>query len=491
MEDHGDKKKSSAKKQAEYVRFMFLTVTIGVILCLIVFFAVFISINKKDVSVATKEPTLQSTLFKESNTSEETSITVDNLIGSTCVIMDVIKDDNKIKLYDFEQDKDLSLIMEAGAEMKNQYGDSLILSEFKKGDIVEVKYNSNKMKFESLKISSQAWVQNSASNLKLNANESKITVGNKTYNYTTRLTSTYNGEDYSVLNLDAMDVVNLKGYNNTIWSIEVISSHGFLNIIGKNHIKEGAIEVDTNIYRALEEDGKIKVKEGDHKLVVKGSNIEPYTKQFSVSHNETVEIDLSDVPVKTGVVIVNANVSDYTLYVNDEIHISSEPLILEYGTYDIKLTKEDYLDFSAKISIESDMYTLNVNMEEVEKAKFGKVTINTGEIEGANVYVDNAHIGITPLNIKLNYGEHKVIVKKEGYNDFSLDIIVDDDHDNQNLSITLTPIIVTPTTASATDSEATTSESTTASFNQTEATTEQSTQSSTVEGGEVDIKPIY
>lgn len=480
-----NKKRASAKKQAEYVRFMFLTIIVGVLICLIVFFAVFISINKKSTPNQSTDNTNE-TLPTVENTEAPAQIEVQET-ELIAVIMSIVNDEDKVRLYDFEKDKDLSLIKDSGAEMKDQYGDPLVLAEFKAGDIVQVVYDKNTMKYSSLRISAKAWTQKSVTGLKLKPESSAITLGAKTYRYTSRLTSTYNDEHFDILELDPVDVVTLKGYNDVVWSIEVEKSHGYVNITGRSKIKNGTIEIDTNIYKEFSEEGSIKVKEGSHKLVVKGSNIEPYTKNFTVANGETVEINLSSVPIKTGVVIINANVKDYTLYVNDEIHMTDEPLVLEYGQYDIKITKEDYLDFNTKIVVDSDTFNLNVSMQEVEKVKMGELKVSTIDamgqsIDNAEVYIDNVKVGISPVTIKLEYGEHTVTVTKEGYIGMSIPVTIEETSESKgakSVSITLKPSNE-PTTIPQATTEPTTIPA-----------TQSTTQSSTIEGGEVDINPIY
>lgn len=484
LKDIGGDKKLSAKKQGEYVRFMFITIIMGVIICIVVFFAVFSSINSKKKTNQTILPTETDTSSSSTKSTEETTTSVSKNLDITAVILNISTDNNKIQLYNFEQDKEISLVMLAGAEMKDQYGNIMSLAEFKEGDVVQVTYNSNDMKFNSLKISSKSWQQKSVTGLKVDTKASTITAGNKIYKYNNKLAATYNGEDFDIAQLDAVDIATIKGYNDTMWSIELEKGHGFVVLSSKDKIKDGAIEIDTNIFKSLNEESRVKVREGSHKLVVKGSNIEPYTKQFIVSNAEEVTIDLSDVQFKSGVLIIKSNVTDYVLYVNGEQQISGEPLVLEFGKYTIKATKEDYNEVTAEVVIEQNTVEITLNMEEIEKVKMGELTVTTDTIEGADVYVDNVLVGITPFTIKLEYGEHRVTVKKEGYEDMSLYAPIGENPFRPNMI--LHPKISNQTTQPTTQAstQATTTEPTTSESSTITPTT--------ISGGSnIDIKPIY
>lgn len=442
MERDNDKKKTdykedsrnlSAKKQAEYVRFMFVTITVGVILCIAVFFIVFYTMNKGKSN--TTNQTMSQT---EGLTTQESNVsgsgTQENL-ELLAVVLSVNKDNKKIKLYDFEEDNEISLVMSAGADMQNQYGQLMTLAEFTAGDIVQVIYDTKSMEYSSLKISSKSWTQKSIKDLKVNVKSSSITSGNKVYNYNSKLVSKYNDTDFDIALLDEMDIVTIKGYDNTIWSINVEKGHGLVSIINKDKILEGSIEIDTNIFRQLSENEKIKLSEGEHKLVVKGSNIESYTKQFSVENGEELNIDLSDIQIKSGVLIVKANVSDYMLYVNDEEQVSGEPIVLEYGNYTIKAVKEEYNDLTTTVIVDKPTVTLELSMEKIEKILMGELKVNTIPIEGVNVYVDNVYVGVTPLKIKLEYGEHRVSVIKEGYTDIGVPVTINEQTPDININM--------------------------------------------------------
>lgn len=425
------KKSASAKKQAEYVRFMFITILCGIIICMVVFFAVFSSINKKNANK--DKNTQQSTELQD----ESLELTQDEL-EILALIVSVSTGDNEIGLYNIEKDTELSVVMKAGANMKDQYGQTMSLTQFKAGDIAQVVYNPSDMKYSTLKLSAKAWTQKSVDGLKVNVENSTIALGNKLYKYNNKLITNYKDEVFDISQLDATDVVTLNGYNDVVWSLKLEKSHGTLSFTNKDKIKDGNIEVDTNIFKTLNEVEKITVSEGLHKLVVKGSNIEPITKDIVIEKGKDTVVDLADVKVITATVLINTNVTEYKLYVNGEEKPISEPLMLEYGTYNIKLSKEGYEDAAKDVIVNAENVKLDITLKQIQQtAKMGSLKIDTGDVTGASVYVDNAYLGITPLSVKVEYGEHRVTVKKEGYTDISVPVTIDEQP--KNLVFTMHP----------------------------------------------------
>jgi hypothetical protein len=418
------KKSEASKKQAEYVRFMVLTIVCGVIICIVVFFAVFSSMDKG------KNKNIKSTEKTSKIKDESLQLNKDELeiLG---LLISVSSADNKIGVYNIQKDSEISLVMKAGANMKDQYGQTRSLSEFKPGDIVQVAYNPNEMKYSALKISPKAWTEKSVDGLKANAQDKTIAFGNKIYKYDDILITNYKDAVFDVAELDTMDVATIKGYNDVIWSIKLEKSHGTLSLNNMDKIKEGSIEIDTNIFKTLDEVDKITVSEGLHKLVVKGSNIESFAKDIVVEKGKTMVVDLAEVKIKSGTVSIKTNVIDYKLSVNGEVKLTTEPLVLEYGTYNFRVSKEGYEDVAQDVIVKAENVKLDITLKELQKtSKVGLLTIDTGTVTGASVYVDNAYLGITPLNVKVEYGEHRVTVKKDGYTDIGVAVTINEQPKN-------------------------------------------------------------
>lgn len=414
------KRSVNAKKQAEYIRFMFLTVIIAVVICVAIFFVVFSSMNnnktEKTTSSSVTTKTTQGTTEDFSEFDTETM----------AVVKEVDYRNQIIKVYDIEKDTNLTLMMSAGATMKNQYGNTMSLAEFKKGDIVQLEYNTKQMKYSTLKISAKAWSRNSITGFKLDTEKSTITIGNNTYKYNDMLLVTYKDFDFDVEMLNSIDVITMKGYSDTLWTLEVEKSHGLVTFENADKVVNGTIELNTNIFKNLEEGLEITVSEGNHSIVVKGENIETYTKEFTVSSAEKVVINLEEAGLRKGNLFINSNVSNYEIYIDGERKNYGEAITLDYGSYEVTLSKDGYESFTKNVIIDKAKVIAEINLEEKESVKMGKLTIDTGEVTGAKAYVDNVYIGDTPVELKVSYGEHRITVKKDGYEDFTLSVNIDD-----------------------------------------------------------------
>jgi hypothetical protein len=97
-----------------------------------------------------------------------------------------------------------------------------------------------------------------------------------------------------------------------------------------------------------------------------------------------------------------------------------KPVPLRPGKHKLKATKAGHstleLEFSIRAGKKTEM--------SVELLPFSGLVKFSANVEGAEVYVDNNMIGHIPLIRDVVAGDHKVLILKEGYNDFSSDINV-------------------------------------------------------------------
>lgn len=402
--------KKQSNQKSRYKIFMLTTIISGIIISAAAFALVYNSISPKSSTAANKpNDSLASALEGGEITAQAQNSKIDST--NFGVIRENDTEQKKVNILSFDDKKTYDLEMTSKTELKDKYDNSMTLQEFKIGDIVDFVYDKDK-KLVSLKISSSGWCEEDVTGVKVNSDNNTINFNNKSYSYSELLGVTFKGTTSDISKINELDKVTITGYNNMVYSLNIEKGHGIIQITNKDKIKDGKFEVDNNIYKSLSEIGSVNVTEGSHRIIVKGSNCETFTKDINVSADETFNLNLSEVHIKTGVVLIKSNVSGYLLTINNTPELSREPLVLEYGAYNIKLEKEGYDSFETQIILNSDQKVINAELE--KEVKMGKVTINSVP-EGAEVYIDNAKVGYTPVSTQVTQGKHNITVNKSGY----------------------------------------------------------------------------
>ncbi len=163
----------------------------------------------------------------------------------------------------------------------------------------------------------------------------------------------------------------------------------------------------------------IKVQEGKRKLVIKGSNIEPMTKEIEVKSGEIAVLDLSDAVITSGTLNIVINVTGAKVMLDDKQINAETPQNLPYGEYTVKAEKDGYEPYEVKVNIDAPTKEVNITLNELVKTR--EINITTVPA-GADIYVDNAYMGISPLSINVDENASSLSVRKDGYINVNLNM---------------------------------------------------------------------
>ncbi|NLM13389.1 MAG: PEGA domain-containing protein [Epulopiscium sp.] len=422
------KKKSSAKAQSDFIRFMILTGLGGLFILVLTLFIVASTMTKKNTKIKEEEAPAEDKTPVESKATGE----MEEVIGV------VLKDagNDSITILNVENEKQIVLQIENGVEMKDIYGQSMSLREFKVGDMIETKYDKGSMVPKYLRITGEAWEQDRLKNIKINLEGKTIEIGNNIYTYTNNLISMYKGEPISLDQIDSIDELTLRGYKNYVWFIDVKASHGYINVTASQD-EEGMVEVDNGMSVSIKEAKNIAVTEGAHKVVIKKEGYEPIVKNVQVDAMQTVNIDLGEMQKKVGKLkVVAKGVSDYKVFINNVEYPGNETILLEYGDYHLVVKKEGYKDWNKDFKMNEESIRIDVDLQKEEVPQLVKVSIDTNPT-GAEVYIDDSFMGISPMETQLPYGEHKISLIKDGYSPLHIPISLGETQKQRSFLFTL------------------------------------------------------
>ncbi len=329
---------------------------------------------------------------------------------------------NEISLYDIEDNKDYSVRVNDNTIYKSYRPGRFTFADIKIGDLLKIKSDASNVAQE-IEISQDTWTLEHATKAELDTEKKTIRIGENEYSYTDQTIFQYDGKLLEASKIEDVDVLTVNGYDETVWSVFVEEYHGYIDILNKDSIEEGTIEIDGGEPVGLKDADKIVVSGGPHKIIIKGSNIETYNADIYVINNERFEVDLSNTQAKTGVVVITANVDGFNLFVNDsQVSDPYKPLVLPLGQYKIRVEKQGYHTWESDIALSEPSKEVNVLLE--EEIKMGELLLATNP-SGGDVYVDGQLVGASPIQATLPYGEHRIMVKKDGYEDFSGPVIIE------------------------------------------------------------------
>ena len=332
--------------------------------------------------------------------------------GGTPFLVQADRGEGAYQVYDIAQGEQKIVLLTKKTTMTDASGRAVAKAALAEGDLLTAQLEKDGKTLKSVDYSSREIETKEATGLTVN--RKKMTLSNKeeklSYSYQKESRFFYDGAEITAQDLEPCDTLLLKMAEGTVWVVEVQTSHGTIVVENADAIKDGKIQLDEADEIDLEEGMELLTAEGHHTITVSGSNIETRTDAVVVEAGEETICDLSKAQEKMGVIIVNANVKEYKLYINGAV--AESPAVMPMGEYDLVILKNGYAEWNQHVTLNQD--TLNVTAELQREVQYGTLTV-TANVEGAWVFINGEEYGVTPMEVNLPYGSYTVMVEKNGY----------------------------------------------------------------------------
>ena len=363
-------------------RFLVIYIGIGVLLC-ILFFLLFSGILRKKDSVST-EP-------------------------FSAVLCSLTQED-EILVRDMTEGRELHLSFTEDTAYIDADGKDTTIDYFRAGMPVQITVNPEEETVTLLSAQGNFWTRENVTGYTFDTGSHSAQSETESLSVADHVYVFQAEEELQLADLADVDILTLWGSDKSIWAVEVMQGHGYLSVENTNDIKDGEIAVDDEEPVALDTIDRLPLSSGSHQLTLSGSNIETRKDTIIIEDQQEYLYDVSKAQEKMGVLFVNANVTDYKLYINGTAYTPGEPIVLPVGEYEVVMIKSGYKTFSETISLQEDTYTVNATLQ----TENGYVSITTDPV-GAEISINGTVYGTSSINAALPYGTYTAQVRADGY----------------------------------------------------------------------------
>lgn len=395
----------------------------------------------------------------------ETSMPTVELSENIVILVEKISD-NHIMGYDIHNKKTFSKVIDSTVKISDAYGNVLPIAEIKEGDLVEVDYQSNKDKVIAVSKSSDTQNWKKISGITVDTEGKKINIAGISYAYQDELlVLDAQGKESSIKKVGPFDVVSIQAMDDIIWSITIDKASASLNL-SELPTSNGQIEIgNTRLLPFKSVTEPIKLIPGDYKIVIKMKGYKTIVEDITVEPGEVYEMSLKDAEIAYTTIqpLLSAKITNYTISVGDKVYKPGEEIKVQQGEYKVSVVAEGYEKWTRNVSLEKDVYKLNIAMIPIEEEKdeeadssaspdtSGTATNNTialnnsrtitinSDPTGANVYIDGAFKGTTPYTVTLNDGTYGILLEKTDYDVYSTNILLDGSNDQTSFLYQMVP----------------------------------------------------
>lgn len=460
------------QKVSQHRLTMLLIVMIGFFLGVVVYIFKQMSVDEEP-----KSQTVQHVMDSDTVEEEEEEGT------SLCVIKEVDTDAKTILLYDIQRDCMVKLVYTGTTDIRDQYSQIIAASQLVVSSIVEVIYEEGNQTLSYLMVSPNAWVYHNVTGLNPDRTNKIIQLYGQKYRYTSKLLVMDADGESSLLSINRDDVLTIRGYDKTIYSITVTRGHGTLVLTNVGYFEGGLITINGTEYDDLTSNMVITVREGEAEIEIQKEDVLEDTK-VTVVRNQETELDFSKYqpnPEEKGEVTFVILPFGAELYIDDILTSYANPVELSYGDHVLEVMLNGYESYEGLYTLSASTDVVQIELpatteeveEEVEEDEDsegssdtttdgstnsnsnsnssgsneaeedadsessssnevdGEHTITINYPSGVSVYINGVYRGITPLTLEKPIGLTYITLLREGYEQITHSVNIKEDGEDK------------------------------------------------------------
>ena len=312
-----------------------------------------------------------------------------------------------VEVVDVSTETTYRLTVDAATRMSDRFDRPLVIEEFTPGNILDISFNENNNVIRNMRVNVSAWERRMVRNVRVDTDASTITIGNDVFSFGSNTVTESRGQNLDVSRISGIDLLNVRGYRDRAWHIELVSGSGIVEVRNFAHIRNGTIEVGTNVLQSLEDVGDIEILEGYHRVVVRGDNIELFVEEIEVIEGERQVLDLSRARLLNGVLEITSNVTGFRAYIDGQEVSLMAPIPLEFGEYSLRVVLDGHEPYETQVIVNSEIIRVHAVLNRI--INMGNLIVDTTP-PGASVFIDDVLRGTSPVTIPLEHGSYMLRV---------------------------------------------------------------------------------
>lgn len=358
--------------------------------------------------------------------------------ADTAVLVAKDKQEGSATFLNLNRNRYYTLSMDGTTHLYDKYDESVSLEQIQVGDIVDVTFLKSTKHLTSMKLSPQAWRNESVARYEIDLIRGEVTIGEDVYKLADNTQYLSMGQPIEKMDLNESDVLNFQGIGNQVLSVSVERGHGYLRLLNDENFVGGWIEIGETAIKQITEDMLLVVPEGSYQVDIShrgGGGV----KSVIINRNEETTLDIGDLEVaeeQTGILLFSVSPSGAAVYIDGSETDISGPVTLKYGIHQMIVKSEGYKSITQYLRVGQASAAVNVVLEPVTTDNDKKdtnvkdVSSNSYKVfvdapEDVEVYLDGNYVGITPCSFKKVAGAHVLTLRKTGYTTRSYTVQVD------------------------------------------------------------------
>ncbi|NGP89673.1 PEGA domain-containing protein [Fodinibius halophilus] len=214
----------------------------------------------------------------------------------------------------------------------------------------------------------------------------------------------------SLLRADARQIITAGGKDEQVIEKAVWGHSAFAKVLLDGLGKELADTDQNRLITATELSSYMKSQVFAHS----GGRQKPVYRRFTPDEGDFV-FNLEQSNQRESRIVFNSTPSKAEVFIDGQ-KIGTTPVSYEtaYGTKNIRISKDGFVDYSEKVDISNPDSTIYPTLDRVQS----KVFISSN-VTNADIFIDGRKVGTTPMSYETTYGSKQLTIRKERFNEHS------------------------------------------------------------------------
>ncbi len=371
------------------------------------------------------------------------------------IIRQIDTEHQKILFYSLQAQKSYALKYDSSTTIRDRYDQELVAGQLTCGDPVTVTFIKNSHIAKGIWMSEDLERTDDIRLFDIHIASRTMDIIDEPFSLAKECPVICEGQLKELEDINESDTLSVIGSDNEIAAIVITRGHGYVRLIGAEPFEGGWVEFGQDLIRQVEKDALYVVPVGAYDMSISKGPDEGI-KQIDVKADQEIEVDVSDILTqadKEGQIIFTITPSEAVLKIDEKETDYSKAVSLCYGIHKVEVSATGYKSVTQYIRVGEEMANLSIDLEQAqaEDQTGGQtdsstvsgnqaVAVASGEGEyrvyidgpaGAELYVDDAYIGVVPVSFAKKSGKHTISLRREGYinRSYTLDI---DSGENDN-----------------------------------------------------------
>ena len=302
---------------------------------------------------------------------EETTTETPRLEGDIFGVVAKVDLENKvITVRDIETNALLAYFYTGYSDIRDKYGQIMAAGVLKPGDMVEGTYYVDDSLLKTLSISSKAWSNLRVHNWSYDEVTGRIRIGTQSYELYDYCIVAQDGKIIDIRELASIDELIVRGYENTVYSINVLKGHGYISLQNEDFFMGGIVTVGNEVGLEITEGMLIMAEEGKHILSVTKNGVGGAV-EVDVQRGKEIFVDVGPLQgeaVMHGSVYFTITPENAKLIIDGKEQNHEDLVELPFGTYRIAVEAVGYVPYMGDLVVGDTFIRRNISLGLEEKS---------------------------------------------------------------------------------------------------------------------------